>query len=332
MVPPNWYAVCTSRRLRRAPVGLTRFGQRLVLWRDANGRAVCMPDRCCHRAAQLSRGRIREGCLECPYHGFRFDGDGDVVKVPALGADRPIPRGLHVPPLPCQEVRGLVWVWYGPAPDALPEIPWDDALDKELDAGSHAATLEDTLDAHFLRLMENSTDLFHVPFVHRRTIPAGEQLQDWHCETDGVHIRAEGRLVDPNAPHRTGMKAQMHIVVPNILLLQFGPQIRFIATATPIDDSQTYLFAKYVQDYVRLPIIGKALTWLLGTFDYRLLQRLEDVPVWRSQQLDDPAVIRGYRLIEGDEGIARYFQIFHRLMREDGAGHGRHDLQSVAGD
>ena len=150
MVPEQWYAIYRSTRLTTKPIGLTRLGQKIVLWRDASGRAVCMPDRCCHRAAQLSRGRVREGCLECPYHGMRYDGDGCVVKVPALGA-RPVPAVLHLGPLPCREERGLIWLWHGKpraASDtaALPPIPWDDALDAELAPSPHAVDFEDPFD------------------------------------------------------------------------------------------------------------------------------------------------------------------------------------------
>ncbi|PZR18539.1 MAG: hypothetical protein DI536_01275 [Archangium gephyra] len=76
----QWYAALPSVRLKSKPVAITRFGTKLVLWRDARGNAVCMVDRCAHRLAQLSRGRVRDGCLECPYHGLRYDSEAPVFR------------------------------------------------------------------------------------------------------------------------------------------------------------------------------------------------------------------------------------------------------------
>ena len=85
-IPNQWYPIFDSSKLkRRKPVGVTRLGERLVLWRDGSGAAVCMTDRCPHRAAQLSLGWVRDDCLACPFHGLRFDSAGRCVLIPANG-------------------------------------------------------------------------------------------------------------------------------------------------------------------------------------------------------------------------------------------------------
>lgn len=301
----QWYAALPSERLKSKPVGVVRFGQKLVLWRDENGRAVCLPDRCCHRLAQLSRGRVRDGCLECPYHGLRYDGAGRVVKVPWCDVT---PRGPGLEPLPCREARGLIWVWHGEPRDELPELPWNDALDAELNADGRDCALEAEFDVPFQRVMENSTDLTHLPVVHRTTMLVRPPLEDFACHVDGVHIRVRGRM--------TGVSGTMHLVAPFVMLITFGTKIRFLAIATPIDARHTWLYARYVQDYVTWPFIGRAVTWLTGMFDYRLLQSLQDAPVWRSQQYEDPGVLKDCHLLPGDAGVAAYFQVHERLLRD----------------
>lgn len=293
----QWYAALPSLRLKSKPIGVTRFGQKLVLWRDSNGNAVCMVDRCAHRLAQLSRGRVRDGCLECPYHGLRYDSAGHVAGL-----------ALRVPPLPLRESRGMIWVWNGEPRDALPDLPWNDALDAELNAGDRACTLEAEFDVPFQRVMENSTDFLHLPVVHRTTMPVRPPLTDFECHVDGNHIRVRGTM--------TGVSGTMHLVPPFAMLITFGTRVRFLAIATPIDANHTWLYARYVQDYVTLPFIGRAVTWLTGLFDYRLLQQLQDVPVWRSQQYEAPADLKDCHLIHGDAGVAAYFQIHERLLRE----------------
>ena len=77
----HWYVACLSADLSRKgdrPVKRTILGSPLVLFRDAEGRAAALVDRCPHRNAPLSFGRIRpdDRTLECGYHGWRFDGAG----------------------------------------------------------------------------------------------------------------------------------------------------------------------------------------------------------------------------------------------------------------
>ncbi|WP_425161602.1 Rieske 2Fe-2S domain-containing protein, partial [Candidatus Binatus sp.] len=80
---PGWYPIAASGGVvKRKPIGIKRLGQALVLWRADDGRVICVPDRCSHRAAALSAGKIRDGCLECPYHGLRFDASGQCVLIP----------------------------------------------------------------------------------------------------------------------------------------------------------------------------------------------------------------------------------------------------------
>jgi len=327
VIRDQWYAVFRSKQLGRRPVGLTRLGRPIVLWRDGEGRARCFLDRCCHRAAALSRGRVADGCLECPYHGLRYDAEGAVVKVPALGK-RPLPT-LRVESIPVREAHGLIWMWHGRRHHTLPPLPWDDALAAELGTGPHV-DFEDEFDVSYLRIMENATDIFHVPFVHRRTMPAGEVLEDFACDVDGVHIRVRGRLT--NGEGARGLAVAVHVVAPSLLLLHVSPSARFVALATPIDDANTWLFARYVQDYVRIRLLGTVLAWLLGAFDYVALQRYQDAPIWRSQRLADPGDLRGYRLLDGDRGVAAYFQIRGRLLRQAQDDERRDDREDPASD
>jgi phenylpropionate dioxygenase-like ring-hydroxylating dioxygenase large terminal subunit len=74
LIPDRWYAVLDSKEVRTGkPLGVRRFGESLVFWRDADGRIVVMKDRCPHRSSQLSLGRIIDGRIQCPFHGFEFD-------------------------------------------------------------------------------------------------------------------------------------------------------------------------------------------------------------------------------------------------------------------
>jgi len=93
MIRNQWYIILESSEVKQGkPVGVTRMGEKLVLWRDAEGKVVCMKDQCPHRGVALSCGKLIDGLIECPFHGFQFDGSGRCTLIPANGRNAPVPR------------------------------------------------------------------------------------------------------------------------------------------------------------------------------------------------------------------------------------------------
>lgn len=80
----KWYCVAPSRLVTDEPVAVTRLGEKLVLWRDGEGRVHVQRDLCPHRGAPLSLGSVQDGLLTCAYHGVQVDGGGKVVRASAM--------------------------------------------------------------------------------------------------------------------------------------------------------------------------------------------------------------------------------------------------------
>ena len=80
----RWWPILPSRMIEPSgkPLGLTRLGEKLVLWRDAKGAIHVQTDRCPHRAVPLSRGVNEGDRLRCNYHGVQIGPDGTVLAVP----------------------------------------------------------------------------------------------------------------------------------------------------------------------------------------------------------------------------------------------------------
>lgn len=164
-----WQVAALSTELGSGLLARTISGERLVLFRDSDGRAAALDDRCPHRIYPLSRGRHVEGTVECGYHGMRFGADGLCVRIP--GQDT-IPARAHVRALPLVERYGWIWVWLGNLADADPAlIPdffhWpEDPQWTTVYGYTHIA-------ANYQLLADNLLDLSHESFVHRETIGNG---------------------------------------------------------------------------------------------------------------------------------------------------------------
>jgi len=166
------------------------LGRDWVLWRDAAGSLRAAPDQCPHRGAQLSLGRVAAGELQCPYHGWRFAGNGHCVAVPAVpGFVPPASHRLHCASL--AEARGLVWLRPDGGPVQLP------SFDAEADAGLHRLNVGPfDVAASAPRIVENFLDLAHFGLVHAGWLGDAEHLQvpDYQVEivpADATTGRAE---------------------------------------------------------------------------------------------------------------------------------------------
>src|SRR6185369_12000038 len=88
----------------------------LALARAADGTLAALEDRCPHRNAPLSAGRVAGSAVECGYHGWRFDAAGQCVAIPGLPDDLVATRGRPVPSWPARDAHGLAWIALGDAP------------------------------------------------------------------------------------------------------------------------------------------------------------------------------------------------------------------------
>ena len=258
-LPRYWYVGCPSRELGRRPLARTVLGTPLALFRDGDGRAVALLDRCPHRNAPLSLGRIRDGLLECRYHGWRFDGEGTCRAVPGLcdgdAADRPARRAQ---PFPVVEQDGFVWV----VPDASTGTDRATIADGPLrfpcvDAPGYVTVrrslrVESTLHA----ALENTLDVPHTAFLHGGLFRGGREPVDIE-----VVVREGAGMVEAEylgEPRPTGVAGRVlaprggvvwHVdrfLLPSIAQVEYRlDRHHLIVTSafTPVSDFDTRLHA-----------------------------------------------------------------------------------------
>ena len=161
--PEGWYFVARRRAIERS--GLlkkTWLGNHVVAWCNDAG-DVCVAEAVCpHLGADLSPeagGRVRDGCLVCPFHGFEYDATGQCVATPYA----PAPKSARLRVFETTEIAGLVLAWHGigdrpprwriPAPPAGPD--WSEIEVRSLRFAGHPQ-----------ETTENSVDLGHLRYVH----------------------------------------------------------------------------------------------------------------------------------------------------------------------
>jgi phenylpropionate dioxygenase-like ring-hydroxylating dioxygenase large terminal subunit len=303
----HWYAVARTEALgREKPLGVERVGKPLVLWRDASGMARCADAACPHRGANLGLGRTQRGELECPYHGFRFNGEGACTLMPCEGREARPSRALCLRLYPVREAHGFIWAYLGgTAREPLPELPW---VAGAPEPAPHSASVEHVWNARFTRVMEGMMDLHHFPFAHRRYAPtAYTRLDPYEVRVEGGTIRTTGWLRKESEPPGSGLRFDIHVGYPGVIHLRFSPRFQGVVVCTPIDSEHTWIAARYHQDYLRLPGLGWLVSRLLIGLEFQLIQP-DDYRMVRHS-LPRSGSLRHGALVRADRAIAAWHQL-----------------------
>ncbi len=166
-----WYVAALDHELIDGKLlGRTLLGEHLLIYRGESGSVIAMNDRCPHRGALLSKGRLEGDAVRCMYHGIKYDGSGKCVQIP--GQDM-IPPKLRVRSYPIVQRGHFIWVWMGDAakadPGSILELPYlQDATWKGIPAYIHYA-------ANYLLIVDNLSDFSHLAFVHTKTLGGSEE-------------------------------------------------------------------------------------------------------------------------------------------------------------
>ncbi len=290
-VRDSWYVACESRALRRKPLAAELLGHRLVLFRDARGAASALLDRCSHRNVPLSMGRVCEGEVECPYHGWRFDSEGRCTHVPGLlDEDRQAgAAGRSVPRLHTMERAGYVWVYstLGVEPTCEPfEIPF--AEDRHYTTVRHVQDFEGSVHA----VAENALDVPHTAFVHRGLFRSGGEKRSIDVEVTRHADRVEAEYIGEPRPDGVigrvlspGGGVVRHwdrFFLPCIAQVEYqlGDESHVVATTalTPLAEHRTRMFASVS---FRMPVPGAMIGSLLKPIGLRILD--QDVKILARQ-------------------------------------------------
>ena len=310
-----WWPFALEHEGRGVPMALQVLGRPLVLWRTAQDEPVLMADRCPHRGARLSLGRMTQGRLQCPYHGWQFDASGACALVPATPDFTP-PASSSVASFGVRQAHGLLWCdLSGQASGSAPEL--SDLPPRRLVYGPFDVATSAP------RAVENFLDTSHFAFVHEGwlgdaahpEVPPHEVTHTPDGRPVIEHYRAWQPRASVTAIDGAWVDYRYEVLNPFAALLtkrgeNGGPQDSYVIWACPVTpDSCRLWFAQYTTD-TETP--DTALR------DFQVAIFAQDQPVLESQQPKALPLSGGEAMGAADRLSAAY----RRYLRVSGIGFG----------
>jgi nitrite reductase/ring-hydroxylating ferredoxin subunit len=210
-----WQPVARLEDLENGPQRAVILGEALAVFLTEDGEPAVTADRCAHRGASLSMGKVFGGSVQCPYHGWEWAGrDGACTRIPSLPDHRQIPPRAQIPAYPAHAQWGLVWTVLEEPLNGLPDLPWFDADDW---TWGHGDPFE--LPVAFGLMIENFRDVAHFAFVHQATLgPLPEVIEPLEPERNGLEVTLRRKMEFGDAAAAVwGPLREMgyHVIAPN---------------------------------------------------------------------------------------------------------------------
>jgi phenylpropionate dioxygenase-like ring-hydroxylating dioxygenase large terminal subunit len=325
MIPNQWYVILSSDEVKRNKLtGVKRLGMNLVVWRDSTGNVSAAIDKCPHRGIALSKGKVHHDHLQCPFHGFEYDGTGRCRLIPANGKSATVPDHIRAATYPVAEQNGFIYVWYTAEPqkfDApgwanLPEVPWFSDLGSDLVWKGFT----DHWKAHYSRAIENQLDVVHVPFIHHTTIGRGigpvvngpyAEITDHSISFWPSNEQDTGQTpVPPARMTKPDKSTYITFIFPNLWQNHIMDSMRIIVAFVPVDDDHTIFYLRTYQKMIKLPLLRDIYFIFTKLFNKIVLH--QDRRVVETHQPQPTQLKMDENLIPGD-----YPVILYRKKREE---------------
>jgi phthalate 4,5-dioxygenase len=154
------------------PVRVLLLGEKLIGWRDSNGKVGLTANHCPHRGASLFFGRNEEAGLRCVYHGWKFDTAGNCIDMPNEPAESDFRTKVKAVSYPTQERGGIVWTYMGSraTPPPMPD------LEGNMQPNAEQFVRATQLQSNWLQILEGDIDTTHVGFLHYGGLSADDQI------------------------------------------------------------------------------------------------------------------------------------------------------------
>ena len=243
-----WQPVGLSDEIKAGgkPKEVKVMGEELVLFRDDNGKPGLLGLHCSHRLTSLAYGRVEDGGIRCPFHGWLYDVGGRCLEQPA--EPEPFCERIRHLSYPCEELGGLIFAYMGPE-EKKPLLPRYEMLVRE--DGDRKADYY-VINSNYIQNVEGAVDTIHAPYLHvdrwserKGNIPSLPKSRVEFSETDyGIRQTTH----EPNLTLTDLRPLYTYFFMPaGFIRIQINPHVvghaqKYQSWYVPIDDTHTKRF------------------------------------------------------------------------------------------
>jgi vanillate O-demethylase monooxygenase subunit len=339
-----WYVAAWSDELTEGQLlGRTIMKEPVVVYRMEDGKVAALADRCAHRFAPLSMGKIvGKNRVQCPYHGLEYDTSGACVRQPH--GTKNIPSRARVKSYPTVEKHKAIWVWMGDQAADESKVPDFSVLDNVPELHS---TKRDgfTIKANVELIIDNLLDLSHTSYLHEGILGNAETVEsDIEVKHDGDDVVVSryarsakppgmNKLMWPDVPDKVDKFTEMRWMAPSTLRLisgvcvpgatrEAGSGYHAIHLLTPETDRTTHYFFTAV----RFGVFSQG-----EELNRQIQAKIAETRRFAFEEQDAPVIEAQQRIIDNaqtevdpvvlaiDVGVVRYKQVLQKLIRAEQA-------------
>jgi len=259
-----WYIAASSEEVTSDSVtGVVVLGEWIALYRDQQGKAVAVLDRCLHRNARLSKGRVKNGQLVCPYHGWRYGEDGKLQAIPSEGPAQAARGARCLPNYLTLEKDGYIYLQLEKPKPEIPALPEPFDIPYLGRPGYQHIRLKHLFRAEVPNCAENFIDIPHTTYVHPKIFRYEAAPQSISAEVEAkagaVHVRYLNETSNFGLfslflnRRKTIIFHQDHYYLPNVTHVEyrFGDRRHFNITSQsiPVGPKETLVYTDLTYDY-----------------------------------------------------------------------------------
>ena len=284
----QWYVIGTPCDFSvDKPKKITVWNKNYVVWRNEAGQYVGLDDVCSHKGASLAGGHINNGSVVCPYHGYEFDENGQLEKVP----------GICFQPSPVQNlakfdvVEKHGWVYLNTFSDLVTDkksIKETIFVEEEVLRNDSAVFLDMDFNCYSRILSENSLDVMHIGFVHtfgNKKNPAPIEIHPprleapHHFKTSYMYEAGENSMAR-KIFNVKDLIIENEFILPHTTIARviFGDLVSTVVTfALPISENKSKLFVKTYRNFWQNPLgdkISQDLMWQTMLQDKAIVENI----------------------------------------------------------
>lgn len=301
-IPNGWFPVAVGAEVGPGEAASVRyFARDLVVFRTESGEARVLDAYCVHMGAHLGVGAgepddpspgpatVVGECIQCPFHGWRYDGEGAVVEIPY--SEGRIPEKARVRAFPTRELNGLIFAWHHLAgePPAW-ELPVLDEFDD--DDWTGPIVTERTVATCNQEMAENDHDFVHFAYVHTADSPRQARIDyadDGRIRTvteileKGRDFAESGVTMTEESP----FSRESHQL--GFVVLRIPGYVTFMAATTPIDEEHVHQRWVFAYPAALGEETGET---IVGAFASSGIY--QDIPIWEHKRfVERPLLVRG---------------------------------------